>query len=99
MLRVSRSRTSGRDVALTLMASGKVSVPDRVRIWDALVRSRALVLDEMAARQRAVRQGQDPQTAKLATAVGSNVGELRRRRPGPMSPSLPNWSGWALPPV
>ncbi len=63
------SRTSGRDVALTLMASGKVSVPDRVRIWDALVRSRALVLDEMAARHRAVRQGQDPETAKLATEL------------------------------
>ncbi len=63
------SRTSGRNVALTLMASGKVSVPDRVRIWDALVRSRALVLDEMAARQRAVRQGQDPETAKLATQL------------------------------
>jgi CHAT domain-containing protein len=63
------SRTSGRDVALTALASGKVSVPDRVRIWDALVRSRALVLDEMAARQRAVREGQDPETAKLASEL------------------------------
>lgn len=63
------SRTSGRDVALTVLASGKVSPSDRLRIWDALVRSRALVLDEMAARQRAMQEGQDPETAKLASEL------------------------------
>jgi CHAT domain-containing protein/Tfp pilus assembly protein PilF len=63
-------RTSGLDLALTLAGHG-LDPASRRRALDALIRSRALVLDEMAARQRAVSATDDPEVARRAGAVGA----------------------------
>jgi CHAT domain-containing protein/tetratricopeptide (TPR) repeat protein len=68
-------RVSGRDVALTALASGKVTPADGALIWDTLVRSRALVLDEMAARHRGAHESEDDEVARLAGEL-----ELARAR-------------------
>ncbi len=54
----------GLDVALQLGAHG-VSSDQRLRLWDAVIRDRALVLDEMAERQRATREQPTPEFATL----------------------------------
>jgi tetratricopeptide (TPR) repeat protein len=40
-------------------------------VWDAVIRSRALVLDEMAARHRAIAGSNDPETDRLAERAAS----------------------------
>jgi len=74
--RFSHARSSGLDLVISLAASG-ASRSDEVtaRAWDALIRSRALVLDEMAARHRAVAEADDPEVSRLAQALG----QARRR--------------------
>jgi tetratricopeptide (TPR) repeat protein len=67
-LRYAAVRTSGLDLALTLTAHGLDSASSR-RALDALIRSRALVLDEMVARQRAVSATDDSEVARRAGAV------------------------------
>ena len=60
-------RVSGADVALSLLASHAVTGDAGVRrTWDAVVRSRALVLEEMAWRQRLAAATSDPALSKLA---------------------------------
>jgi CHAT domain-containing protein/tetratricopeptide (TPR) repeat protein len=54
----------GLDVALQLGARG-ISPEQRSRLWDAVIRDRALVLDEMAERQRATRSQATPELAAL----------------------------------
>jgi CHAT domain-containing protein len=54
----------GLDVALQLGARG-ISPEQRSRLWDAVIRDRALVLDEMAERQRATRGQATPELATL----------------------------------
>lgn len=58
------ARISGVNLALTLAPA--LGPDARRQAWDALVHSRALVLDEMAARHRAVAGTEDPETARLA---------------------------------
>ena len=49
------SRTPGRDLALGIIARAPRQSPDILRrAWDAVLRSRAMILDEMAARSRLV---------------------------------------------
>lgn len=82
-LGVASVRASGLDVALGLARrSGRAA--DARAAWDALVRSRALVLDQAAARQRAVAAASsDPRIAQLV--------EERRRA----SETLANlWLRW-----
>ncbi len=50
-LRYAEVRSSALDLALTVAATGGIPGAGG-RVWDAVVRSRALVLDEMAARMR-----------------------------------------------
>ena len=60
-------RVSGGDIALSLLA--RTAAPDILateRTWDAVVRSRALVLEEMASRRRVVATVSDPTVARLA---------------------------------
>jgi CHAT domain-containing protein len=73
-LRYASVRTKGLDVALSLAGRdpGGMGAAGR-RAWDALVRSRALVLDEMAARQRTAAGTSDPEVAELE-------GRLQRAR-------------------
>ena len=60
-------RVSGADVALSVLAADAAPAEDAVRrTWDAVVRSRALVLDEMASRQRLVAATGDPALGRLA---------------------------------
>lgn len=76
---------SGLHLALTLAAesgSGSTSARDA---WDSLIRSRALVFDEMAARARAIPSTTEPETARLARNLASARERLARlvvRGPG-----------------
>jgi CHAT domain-containing protein len=93
-LAYARERASGLDLALTLAAQKtspkepqeKPATQETTRdMWSAVVRSRALVLDEMAARHRAVSSSADPQMAHLAETLTSARGRLARlvvRGPG-----------------
>ncbi len=58
-LRYSAVRTSGLHLALSLAAQG-LEAPSRRRVWDAVIRSRTLVLDEMAARHKAFAGDAEP---------------------------------------
>ena len=61
-------RASGLRVALGLIAENPS--PERVRrAWDRALRSRALVLDEMGARHRAIAGSGDPEIAALAQTL------------------------------
>jgi tetratricopeptide (TPR) repeat protein len=66
-------RVSGLDVALSL-ADGLRAPDSRRKLLDALIRSRALVLDEMAARHHAISGTRDPELAQLATRLVSASG-------------------------
>ena len=66
----SQVRTGGLGIALatldlaTYRGSGAVA-----RVWDALIRSRGLVLDEMAARMRSVTASSDPRIIRLDSVL------------------------------
>ncbi len=65
-------RSSGIDLALSLAVAGldDPAMATR-RVWDAVIRSRALVLDEMAERNRIIAGSEDPEIARLSDAVVS----------------------------
>jgi CHAT domain-containing protein/Tfp pilus assembly protein PilF len=54
------------DLPCTLLAAGPRSGDAVSRLWDGIVRSRALVLDEMAARHRSALEHESSQVAALA---------------------------------
>lgn len=58
-LRFASVRGSGLDTALSLAARG-LDPDSRREVWDALIRSRSLVLDEMASRHRTATRADDP---------------------------------------
>lgn len=63
-LRYEAVRASGSGLALTIAAA--FPTPDRSRAaWDAVIRSRALILDELASRRRSASQSQDPKINEL----------------------------------
>jgi len=64
-LRYAGIRNKGLDLALTL-ASGETDAAAANRVLDSLIRSRAVVLDEMAARSRTIVTAGDPNIARLA---------------------------------
>ena len=64
-LRYAAARSKGLDLALTAV-TGSVEPRARRRVFDALIRSRALVLDEITARQRLVAGERDPAVIALA---------------------------------
>jgi CHAT domain-containing protein/tetratricopeptide (TPR) repeat protein len=67
----------GLPVALAALEPG--SDPGTVaRVFDAVVRSRALVLDEMAARHRAARAADDPEIARLESTLTNRRERLAR---------------------
>jgi tetratricopeptide (TPR) repeat protein/CHAT domain-containing protein len=65
-LRYAATRSSGLDWALTIAAQGAGGA-EAERAWDALVRSRAVILDEMAARARSL-VGRDAASQSLVEA-------------------------------
>ena len=85
-LAYARERASGLDLALTLAARDKQATRP---VWDGVARSRALVLDEMAARHRTVSNSVDPKTARMAAEFVSareRVARLVVRGPGSEPP-------------
>lgn len=67
-LRFSRIRISGLDTAIT--SALDTSEPEVVaEVWDAVARSRGLLLEEMIERRRILRQRATPELASLADAV------------------------------
>jgi CHAT domain-containing protein len=80
------ARPVGLDVALTLMARGENGVRGKgAPVWDAVVRSRAVVLDEMALRHRRVGASEEPEVAGLIddlVAAREQLAKLVVRGPG-----------------
>jgi CHAT domain-containing protein/tetratricopeptide (TPR) repeat protein len=89
-----RARASGLDAALTVLAAtapGDRPAGAEERVWDGLVRARAMVLDEMAARHHAVvgGEGRDASLAPLVATLETGRGRLARlavRGPDPDHP-------------
>ena len=78
------------DSALTIAVSARDSLTRPVaRVWDAVIRGRALILDEMAARRRSVTADADPEVRRLFGEYRSateRVAFLLARGPGDLSP-------------
>lgn len=78
------SRITGLDLALAMLSDGEESA--RVAaVWDQVIRSRALVLDEMAARGRSLAESDDAATAALVEELRSaqaRLAHLSLRGPG-----------------
>jgi len=81
-------RASGLDLALTLAADPANTPSARSEVFDAVIRSRALVFDELAARHRSAYGGADPEVmqladqllsacTRLATLVFRGVGDMK----------------------
>jgi CHAT domain-containing protein/tetratricopeptide (TPR) repeat protein len=69
-----RLRISGLDLALSVLVLGPKTGPaaaNTEKVWDELIRSRGLVLDEMASRHHAASGDEKPETASLAQALSA----------------------------
>jgi CHAT domain-containing protein/tetratricopeptide (TPR) repeat protein len=80
-LRYDQARESGMEVALAvLVATPPGSLPAGAvsRVWDPVVRSRALVLDEMAARHRSLLETRTPEMESLLAALDAGRNRLAR---------------------
>jgi CHAT domain-containing protein/tetratricopeptide (TPR) repeat protein len=77
------------DLAMSVLAAGGRS-PDMVaRVWDDVVRSRAMVLDEIAGRHRGVVAAENPELAALAATLERSRAAFARltvRGPDPEHP-------------
>jgi CHAT domain-containing protein/tetratricopeptide (TPR) repeat protein len=74
-LRYASVRARGLDVALTLLSGPprNTIVPE---VWDALIRSRALILDEMATRRRSLGRSTDPESSRLLQELNASSRRL-----------------------
>lgn len=70
------ARPPALDLVVTLALEGEDGSERVARGWDALVRSRTLVLDEVADRQRLIRATGDPETRALTASVQEARTEL-----------------------
>jgi CHAT domain-containing protein/tetratricopeptide (TPR) repeat protein len=64
-------RASGLDLALTLAADRTAAPSARGQVFEAVIRSRALVFDELAARHRSAYRSGDPEVTHLADQLSS----------------------------
>ncbi len=71
-LAYAEARYSGLDLALTLAAAGDLGETGRRQVWDAVVRSRGVLLDELAARHRAV-VAEDDSTSRRLAAIAADA--------------------------
>ena len=69
-------RASGLNVALSLVARPGTTASARTEVLDAVVRSRALVLDELAARHRFTYASGGPELARIAERLASTRAQL-----------------------
>ena len=76
-------RVSGANIALSLLeASPNVPSGMKQRVWDAVMRSRGAILEEVASRHRLAAGATDPELARLAadlTAARARLGGLLAR--------------------
>jgi CHAT domain-containing protein/Tfp pilus assembly protein PilF len=72
----SGARVRGLELALHLNASESVPAATTPLVWDALIHSRALVLDEMATRSRGVSQSIAPEVEQLASELAATRNRL-----------------------
>lgn len=83
-LQYADSRTDGVGLALSLLSDGEEGA--RVeRVWDAVIRSRAAVLDQFVERNRMLHAGNDPVVSALidsSRAVREQLAHLTLRGPG-----------------
>jgi tetratricopeptide (TPR) repeat protein len=83
-------RAAGLDLALSMAVETEGEIPGAAsRAWDALIRSRALVLDEMASRHRALEGSADPDVRRLEeehVAASTRLAHLVVRGPDPDHP-------------
>jgi CHAT domain-containing protein len=92
-LEYAQLHTQSLDTALTIAALPETAPEDLARTWDALIRSRALVLDEMGARHRSIRQSADPEVLELAQQAAAGRSEITRLvLEGPARSTLPEYS-------
>jgi len=83
-LRYAAERPFGLDLALSLAVERKGAVPER-ELLDSLIRSRAVVLDEMGARHRSATSSKNPEAAQLANRlaeVRTRLANITVRGPG-----------------
>lgn len=69
-------RASGLDLALTLTADRAHTPSARSQVFDAVIHSRALVFDELAARHRSAYGSGDPEVTQLANQLASARAQL-----------------------
>jgi CHAT domain-containing protein/tetratricopeptide (TPR) repeat protein len=84
-------RASGLDLALTLAANRANTPLARSEVFDAVIRSRALVFDELAARHRSANKSGDPEVTQLADQLLSartRLATLVFRGAGDMKPDV-----------
>lgn len=92
-LKYERKRARGLDIALSLLASttkGSAVSEDAALVLDEVIRSRALVLDELAGRHRAILQEPEESVSSLAHALELSRNRLARtvlQNPGAESSS------------
>jgi CHAT domain-containing protein/tetratricopeptide (TPR) repeat protein len=92
-LRFGARRATGLDVALSVLALDAPDPPAPAivaRVWDEVLRSRALVLDEAAARHHAAARQESPEIRALAERLGAARRHLARlvvRGPDPDKPA------------
>jgi CHAT domain-containing protein/tetratricopeptide (TPR) repeat protein len=87
-LQFAATRPSGLGIALSVASSG-MPVPALLAAWDSVLRTRALVLDEMAARRSGFRAAHDPEIADLWRGFAEARQQLADRivrGPGRQSP-------------
>ena len=78
-LRFEQARATGLDLALSSLAGRAATEPEAPRsVADAVIRSRSLVLDELAARRRILSSASDPQITELAARLDSNRNRVAR---------------------
>jgi CHAT domain-containing protein/Tfp pilus assembly protein PilF len=89
-LRYADLHTASLDTALAIAAMPATSAAARAKSWDALIRSRALVLDEMGARHRSIVLSEDAEVRKLAQRTAmlrSEAAKLVLQGSGKLSPA------------
>ncbi|MDX1388519.1 MAG: CHAT domain-containing protein, partial [Acidobacteriota bacterium] len=84
-LRYAAVRASGQEIALSVLSGGLDSAETEA-VWDAVIRSRAAVLDEMARRRHTLVGSDDPEIARLEeelSAASRRAANLAFRKPDP----------------
>ena len=92
-LRYAGLQKANMDIALTIASRPEASAAEREQTWDALIRSRTLVLDEMGARHRSIRESGDSEVAALEQRLAADRNQITKLvLQGPGSLALAEYS-------